>query len=227
MPASIIGRFSRSFLTASVFVQRAYTTLEQLSSQEYLLRSKQVTKQLVEEIAPLAALLKHLERPDLGVHCRVFGGNSGFDAQIRFSGRPVEEGFLKPLYFVEVTCAVAPNDYLHREALATTGTVFGGDDIGRTGSRKRGDAKIVSKPVAVDMDAHVTALVPLVREALRSKSAKSYPAPCILLVNTTPDRPMSISDWARVAKEVAAAVDRQRFVATYLVDWYENVVISI
>src|SRR6266568_9195787 len=100
MPASIIDRFSRSFLTASAYVQRAYTALERLSSQEYLLRSKQVTKQLVEEIAPLAALLKHLERPDLRVHCRVVGGNSGFDAQIRFSGRSVEEGFHKPLYFV-------------------------------------------------------------------------------------------------------------------------------
>jgi hypothetical protein len=58
----MLNELRRSFLTAPVFVRRAYAALEALDGAKYRSRSaKAGVKELVEEIIPLAALLKHME----------------------------------------------------------------------------------------------------------------------------------------------------------------------
>ena len=143
--ASIMLRqFRRSYLTASVFVRRAYNAIAALDGDEFRARRDDV-KGLVEEVMPLAVLAKHLENPELQVRCKYVGGDANHDARLRLSGVPVDQGFFERDYYVEVTSALSPLDYLRREALTRYGSVFVGSEIKRVRSRKRGIDEIVSQ----------------------------------------------------------------------------------
>jgi hypothetical protein len=223
----VLDRFRRSFLTVPVFVRRAYSALEALDGDQYRMRSIAGAKELIEEVIPLAALLKHLEIPDRHVRCRFVGGDQDHDAQIRISGPEVERGFLEHRYFVEVTSALSPDDYLQREALTRYGHVFGGRDIRRVGSKKRGDDQIVSRAVAIDGQAAIENAVTWVKTRLMAKAAKEYPSPCILAVNVEPERRLSLSEWSVLAREVQGSVGRNRFKLTFVVNWLTNTVFNI
>ncbi len=146
----MLEQFRRSFLTTGVFVRRAFASLESLSAEEYWKRSLPGSKELIEEILPVATLIKHLEVPDRRVRCRFVGGSENHDAEIRLSGPEVEAGFLEPFYYLEGTSAGFPKAHLRREAMARHGHVFGGPDIRRVGSRARGTDDVESRAVAVD-----------------------------------------------------------------------------
>jgi hypothetical protein len=217
-----LQRFTKSFLTAPVFAIRAYRELEALNGDQFRMRSVPSSKQLIEEVIPLAAWLKHFEIPDRHVRCRYTGLDGPCDAMVRIAGPEVEHGFLRGEYFVEITTAVSPKDYLRREALTRDGHVFGGDDIRRVGSGKGGT--IVSRATAIDGTAAVDNVIAWVKDGLARKAAKSYPTPCLLLVNVEPDRRLGIDEWATVARAVRGSVNRSRFERAFLVDWQTNFV---
>jgi hypothetical protein len=223
----MLDRFRRSFLSVPVFIRRAYSALEALDGDQYRMRSVAGAKELIEEIIPLAALLKHLEIPDRHVRCRFVGGEKDHDAQLRISGPEVEHGLIEHHYFVEVTSAGSPVDYLQREALTRYGHVFGGGDIRRIGSKRRGDDQIVSRAVAVDGHAAVENAITWIKTRLMAKAAKDYPSPCILAVNVEPERHLSLSEWSVLASEVQGSVDRHRFKLTFVVNWLTNTVFTI
>jgi hypothetical protein len=223
----MLDRFRRSFLTVPVFVRRAYAALEALDGDQYRMRSVAGAKELIEEIIPLAALLKHLEIPDRQVRCRGIGGDQDHDAQVRIAGPEVEHGLIEPRYFIEVTSAVSPDEHLKREALTRYGHVFGGGDICRIGSKRRGDDQIVSRAVAVDGQEAVENTIAWVKTRLRAKAAKEYPSPCMLVVNVEPERCLSLNEWSVLATEVQGSVDRHRFELTFVVNWLTNTVFRI
>lgn len=222
----MLRQFSNSYLTAPVFVGRAYAAMAALDGDKYRARSAGV-KELVEEVMPLAALLKHLENPELHVRCKYVGGEASHDARLRLSGMPVDQGFFERNYYVEVTSAVSPLDYLRREALTRYGSVFGGPEIKRVRSRKRGIDEIVSQAAAQDGDSPLLEAITWVNERLSAKAEKEYPQPCILVVNVEADRPLGLGEWAALAKGVSGKAAQAKFRKTYIVEWYGNVVFSI
>lgn len=223
----MLDRFRKSRLTALTFVRRAYAALRTLDGDQYRMRSVPGSKQLIEEVMPLAALVKHLETPERNVRCRWIGGDGDYDAEIRFSGPEVDHGFLEESYFVEITQALSPTDFLKREALTRYGSVFGGDDIRRVGSRARRDDRIESRAVAVDGEAAIGDVINWVRERLEAKAAKNYPAPCLLTINVEPGRPLTLAEWVRVLAAASTSLDRTKFALAYLVQWSTNTVFRI
>lgn len=197
-----------------------------LDGDQYRARGSGV-KELVEEVMPLAALLKHLENPELSVRCKHVGGYANHDALLKLSGVPVDQGFFERDYYVEVTSAICPLDFLRREALSRYGSVFGGPKIRRVGSRKRGTNEIVSQAAAQDGDSPLLEALSWVKDRLSAKAEKEYPKPCILIVNVEPDRPFGIGEWAALAKGVSGNVDRKKFKMTFIVEWYRNTVFLI
>jgi hypothetical protein len=221
----MLDRFRKSFLTVPVFVSRAYSELEALDGDQYRMRSVPGAKELIEEVVPLAALLKHLEIPGRHIRCRFVGGQAGHDAQIRVSGRDVDLGWLKPSYFVEVTVAVSSIDFLKREALTRNGYVFGGEDIQRV---KKGKTRgVVSRAAAVDGEKAVDDVIAWATKSVAAKGAKRYPRPCILVVSVQPERPLRVREWSRVIEALHPSVDRSRFERAFLVDWGTNTVFQI
>lgn len=224
---SATEKFSKSYLSTATFVSRAYSALEHFSDNEVLLRKGSGCKELIEEIIPIAAFLKHFESPGRRVKCRYFPGNQNYDAKIRIRGGGLRLGFVEESYFLEVTSAVSSYDFLEREALSRYGSVFGGGDIRRIGSRGKGDDQIVSKAVAEDGDAVVVRASDWVRERLSAKANKKYPEPCILLVQVEPERPLSVHEWSIVAENTQGSVNREVFAATFLVNAWRNFVLQI
>lgn len=223
----MLDQFRASFLSASEFVVRAFGALERLSTTEYLRRRGADTKRLIEEVVPLAALLQHLWIPDRYVQCKFIGTDRGHDAEVRIAGPEVERRYLPPLLHVEVTTAVPGSDYLVREALDRGFTVLGGYKIERR--KRRGDKEdgIVDRAVAVDVPSVAAETAELIRKAIVKKSRKNYAKPCALLVNATPRRRHDLQEWARVAREVAPHVDRERFHYVFVADWQRSVVFAV
>jgi len=169
---SASNEFSKSYLSTSVFVSRAYASLERLSGDEVLLRQKD-GKKLVEEIIPIAAFLKYFEIPGRRVNCKYFPGNQNYDARIKIRGNEVRRNFLKESYFLEVTSAVSAYNYLERESLSIHGAVFGGGKIHSEGLKHQGNRRIISEAVAEDGDAVVIKASDWIRECLKAKAGKA------------------------------------------------------
>ena len=179
---SVTEKFSKSYLSTATFVSRAYSALERLSDDEFRLRKGKGCKELVEEVIPIAAFLKHFEIPGRQVRCKYILGNQNYDAVIRIQGKDVSLGFLRESYFLEVTTAVSPYDFLEREALSRYGSVFGGGNIRLVGPKRKGDDRIVSTALAEHGDAVVVKASDSARVRLSTNAHNKYPDPCILLV---------------------------------------------
>lgn len=217
-----------NFITVSVFVQRAYRELDSVDKNNYFLRKGDGTKKLIEEILPLTAFLKHFERPGRKVKCRYFPDNHNYDAIIKISGYEVNQRFIENKYFVEVTLAEEEyTEYLRRESLARYGFVFSGNNIRRIKNKKNGTDIIESKPTGHDADFPVKNSIKLVKMALERKNQKAYPSPCILVIEVKPERPLSLSEWVMVKNEVRNSVNRDKFRATFMVDWSTSQVFEI
>jgi hypothetical protein len=171
----VIEQFTKSYLSPSTFVRRAYASLEHLSANEVRLRRG--CKKLIEEILPIAAFLKHFEIPGRRVTCKHFSGNQNYDAQIKVKGPEVRSGFIKQMYYLEVTSAVSSYAHLEREALSRHGSVFGGGSIQVVGSKHKGTRNIFSRAVAQDQDAPVIEASQWIEECLKAKSNKRYRSP--------------------------------------------------
>ena len=222
-----IEKFSKSYLSTATFASRAYSTLKQLSNKDFLLRKGNGYKELLEEILPIAAFLKHFEIPGRQVKCRYFPGNQNYDAKIKIQGEEVRPAFTEESYFLEVTSAVPSYDFLEREALARYGSVFGGGNIRRAGSKRKGNDRIISEAVAEDGDAVIVKASYWIKERLDAKANKVYPEPCVLLVQIEPERPLSIREWSIVAENISGSVNREVFAKTFLVNAWRSFVFEV
>lgn len=223
----MLEQFRRSFISSSTFAQRAYRAFERLDAKSIVMRNGVGTKTLIEEVLPIAAFLKHLEIPSRHVRCQLARRGADHDAVIQLAGPEVEQGFWEPSYFIEVTSAVSGTDYLEREALIRNGGVFGGGKIRRVGCKARGNDKIISEAVAVDAGEAVVNVAKWIAERIRAKCAKMYPQPCILLVDSQPERRLTMHEWAEVAAVAGQAADKKRFRAVFIVQWERNFVFEV
>jgi hypothetical protein len=220
-------KFSKSYLSTATFVSRAYSIIEQFSNTEFYMREG-ARKKVVEEILPIAAFLKHFEIPGRQVKCRYFPGNQPYDARIKVHGEEVQSGYIEQSYFLEVTSAMSSYDYLEREALSRYGSIFGGGNIRRIGSRQKGNNQIVSEAMVEDGDAPVKKASEWVIARLQAKAKREkYPEPCILLVHVEPERPLCIREWLIVVENIQSSVNHDNFKATFLVNAWRNVVLRV
>lgn len=211
-----------------MFVQRAYKALDALTSEEYYRRPNAEMKALIEEVLPIATFLKHMETAGRTVRCRYAGGSaSPFDAQITIAGREVERGFLEPMYHLEVTTAENPKEHLRRESLWRHGSVYGGPGIWRVGSKAKSNKDVKSVAVAVYGTAAAQLMAELVNKRVSEKAERQYPSPSMLVVNASPDKAITVRDWANVADAAAEALARSSFDRCYIVEWGTNTVIPV
>lgn len=222
----VLENFAKSYLSVAAFTRRASAAYEGFSDVEIRSRTRG-SKELMEEIIPLAAFLKHIENPGTQVRCRYFPGNQNYDAKILISSPSV--GISKKRFFVEVTSAISPVEHLKREALTRYGVAWFGDAIYRTGSRRKGNDQLRSTPVTEGIEDIIGKITKMIEEQLKKKANKRipYPKPCILLVTAKSEWPLSPRAWATVAEDISSAVDRTLFVATFLVEPWKNIVIEV
>jgi hypothetical protein len=223
----LLDQFRSSFLPVGTFVDSAYNALDTVSVEALYKRGNSETTLLLQEILPLATFLKKFERPGRRIFCRYAGGGSSpFDAEIRVEGREVELGFLEPSYYIEVTTAEYPEQYLARESLRRYGFVYGGQSTKRIRAPD-GTSDVESHAVARhagDVAKHLTTLV---HDAIVLKAAKSYPEPCLLVVDAVPDKPITLLEWANLAREMTPDLAASRFKGCWIADWVSNTAVEV
>jgi hypothetical protein len=214
-----LEQFRRSNLSASTFAQRAFREMEGLSAKDYWNRPKRSgAKKLIEEVLPLAMIVKYLDIPGRRVRCRYLGqSDDTCDGLVTISGQWVNNGWLESQYFIEVTSAQFPNEHLKREALARYGSVFEDPGIHRVGSKRKGNDRIVSSAVAQDGDAVVTAAAEWIAEAVDKKAGRSYPKPCCLVIALEPERPLYLAEWLTLVQSFPRDLVKGDFAFTFLV----------
>ena len=218
-----LEKFLGGFIDSFEFAKLAYQEAASLTNEEYFKLSGSA-KQLIEEILPIALLAQHLRTPELHVDIRWFNDSEARDGKIRLQGKPVDIGFYQAEYFVEVTTAVSPKDYLQREALYEDGIVYGGDTIHRHG--KRG-SPIISEPEVLEGKATVIRATNWIIDCVRAKASKTYPNPCILIVNVKPEKSLSILDWAYIFETIQTDVIESDFESIYAIDVYHSTVVLL
>jgi hypothetical protein len=214
-----LEQFRKRFLTAATFGQRTFKEMEALSHGSYWRRNKRDgSKQLIEEVLPLAMVAKYLDIPGRRVRCKYLGQSDDIsDGVIIIKGEWVDSGSLKPRYNIEVTTAQFEREYLMREALARYGSVFDDPDIHRTESRHRGNDQIISRARAHDYDKIVNDAICWIADAVAKKVAIDYPQPCILVIAIEPRRPLHLGEWLTIVRSFPRDVAKCKFDQTFLV----------
>jgi len=196
----------------------AFSLLDDLHKEPPVISRSADTKRLVEEIVPIATLAKFLEGPECHLSLTYVADHENFDALVDVAGALVDTGHCEPRYYLEVTSAVAPHEYLQREALARNGLYFGGPDIRRLGSRRRGTAQVESKLSVRHSAADATAACEWVKTAIAAKASGDYPSPCLLLIRVEPESHLTTYEWLGIVESSHLSAASSDFSAVYLVN---------
>lgn len=230
---NILEDFRATYLSVGMWVEKTYDALEQFTEEEMRQRKRGVSKEVVEEILPIAAFLKYFEIPERRLRCQYAAGDHRlYDAQLQISGKEVEKGFLQGNYFLEVTVAMASDEYLRLEALERYGKVSTGDKLRRVGSRRKGNDKIISRPLAQDREIAVNETAYWIAERLGDKLTKSkknqnsYPKPRILIISVKPRWPLRMYEWTTILENIQSKVDSTIFERIFIVDPWKNIVLE-
>jgi len=170
-------------------------------------------KKLIEEILPISSFLRCFERPGLDLYCEYFSGSQKFDAKIYCEGLLVQRQSLKAEYFLEVSIACHPKDYLKRECLEKGIPVFGGNKIERL---KNGNIK--SSPEASDRKGSIEEHFEFIRARIRQKIGKGYPPNTYLIVPLFPDTLLMADGWIEVINRLTAIENTSKFCGLFIYD---------
>jgi hypothetical protein len=218
-----LKKFSAKFTDSFEFFKSVYQEASSLTSDERL-ELQRPAKQLLEEILPIALLSQHLRTLDLQIDVLWCGDSQEYDGKLKLEGKPVNRGLYERQYFVEVTTATSPIRYLQREALLKNRFVNGGDDIHRLGQR---GSPIVSNGQVQNVEAPSRQVIEWIVKCLESKADKTYPTPCILVINVDALEYLSVLDWADVFRAINPKAIESNFTAIFAIDTYHNSVISL
>jgi hypothetical protein len=220
-----IEQFRRR-LPAFQFAEKAFAELDNLHASGAHRRSEHGVRELIEEVLPIACFVKHLEGPERHIEAQFHGGNEKFDGKLWIRGAVVKEGYCEPGYYLEVTSAISPTEYLQREALERYGHVFGGPDVQRIGSRRKGGDQIISQPRVADRQARLQEVQEWVLREVGEKSKKDYPPPCFLIVRVEPDSIFSAFDWYEVTEEVSETLPLNAFAGVWMLNTSSGIVLQ-
>jgi hypothetical protein len=188
MKNALLQSLDDHFLDGLKFCSQVYEIFEKVRTTpeglEALRMRRGKCKKLVEELLPICKYIHGKYRPGRYISVRWKDGNQKYDAELRSVGEYVSLGFYPASSFIEVTCAVHPNDYLAREHLNVGGAVFGLGGLARTK-----DHKVSSIPLAQNGDDFIYKYADLVLNELAKKAAKSYPEKTTLVMQFSLNRP--------------------------------------
>ncbi len=190
-------------LSSKEFVEKAsYALLREIDSEGGISRLRRRTgkfKKLIEEVLPISFFIRCFERPGLDLYCEYLSGNQSYDAKIYCEGLLVEKQSLKSEFFLEVSIACHPKDYLKRECLERGLPSFGGNDIERL---KNGTIK--SSPEVSDSDELMEKHFEFIKSRIDGKNKIQYPPDTYLIIPLFPDTLIMRNEWLEIIRRLAS-----------------------
>lgn len=180
------------------------------------LRKGDFCKKLVEEIFPIANFLGSFERVGLNVECQYFSGDQSFDAKIYCDGLLVDKKAVLNEYFLEVSLACHPKDFLKRQALEQGVPFFGGYSIEKT------NGIIHSTPEVHSNDLIVLEHLNFIQSRINKKAAGCYPDNTYLIIPLFPDSIILWDEWIRIIGKMYGGISSMPFSGIFVYDIVSN-----
>lgn len=218
MRTAPLSQFDGILLDGLEFCSKVYALFESIRSERngpsrFRRRPTRVEKKLLEELIPICKYVQASYRPGRYMSVRWVDGSQSYDAELLQRGSYISENYYPSTAFLEVTCAVHPNEHLSRELLDTKGGTFGLEGIRRL---KNGD--IESIPVCYQNRQFIETFAAIVNEQISKKESKPYPVNTTLIVECTLNMPYMPEEWGELISCVRAALSKSRFREIYLYD---------
>lgn len=189
------------------FCRIAYDLFEYVKEHDqdgYELRKRpRNIKELIEEILPISVYVRTKYR--LGNYIQVCwtSRTACFDAEIKV----MEES-----YFLEVTCAVHPKEYLVRELLNKQGYCYAADGVKKIGR------DITTECISYDNSSFIEHFVDLIALRIHKKMGKNYPQNTILIICCELDIIYFSHEWNILEEKVRALNIEHNFKEIFIYD---------
>ena len=216
--ASPLAEFDGQWLDGLSFCAKVYALFEAIrrgsdGPSRFRRRPSKLEKKLLEELLPISKYVQASYRPGRYISVRWADGSQRFDAEIKQSGDYVSHNYYPPAGYLEVTCAMHPNEYLSRELLDTTGNAFGLEGI-----RRLKDRTIESVPVSYSNREFVEQFAEILRERVAAKAELTYPEDTTLIVQCTLNMPYFPDEWGDLMSRVQTSLPSSKFREIYFYD---------
>ncbi|HEY6530305.1 MAG TPA: hypothetical protein VIZ65_16580 [Cellvibrionaceae bacterium] len=224
-----LSQFDGKKLDGLVFCSTAYSFLEKIRSfpgglSSLRMRKTKAEKKLLEEILPICKYIQYKYRAGLYISVCWSSGNQNFDAETIQKGFYVEKGFYPKNGFLEVTCAVHPNDYLHRELIDAGGISFGPGTLIRAN-----DKTIHGAPIYYSGHEFIDDFSAIVLKAIAKKSAvpTRYPPNTTLIVACSLNRLYSHHEWQKLIEKIQSVLPENNFSELFIYDQAQEYIASL
>jgi hypothetical protein len=216
-PLAPLAQFDGQLLEGLEFCGKVYALFESIRAEDdgksrLRMLASPLEKKLLEELLPICRYVQASYRAGRYISvCWVYG-NQGFDARIQQRGSYVSQDFYPAEAYLEVTCAMHPNDHLGRHKLDQDGYAFGLNGL----SRVKG--KIESVPSGYSNHEFVEEYRKFLLEEIAKKAQKTYPENTTLIVRCTLNLPYTRDEWEMLVASVRASLPSTSFDEIYLHD---------
>ena len=180
------------------------------------LRTGDFNKKLVEEILPIAVFIGSFERVGLNVECQYFSGDQSYDARLYCDGLLVEKKSVLNEYYIEVSLACHPKDYLKRQATEQGVPVFGGNQIEKV------NGIISSLPSVRTIDSIISEHFDFINQRIAKKASGSYPDNTYLIVPLFPDTLILWNEWTSIIGKFSSCITAMPFSGIFIYDTVSN-----
>jgi hypothetical protein len=214
-------QFDGNLLDGLEFCSKVYALFEEIRDSDngttrLRMRPSQVEKRLLEELLPICRYVQASYRLGRYISVRWINGSQSYDAELVQRGAYVCENYYPAASYIEVTCAMHPNEYLSRELLETKGGGFGLDGIRRLKS-----GEIESVPVSYENMSFVDSYSKILLERISKKSEMHYPENTTLIVQCTLNMPYMPNEWDALMAIIEKELPQSPFREIYI---YENTI---
>jgi hypothetical protein len=215
-PVPALADFHNKQMDGLEFCSKVYALYESIRNApdgvtRMRMRPSSLEKKLLEELLPICKYVQASYRPGRYISVRWVHGNQAYDAEVRQRGAYVGPNLYPETGFLEVTCAMHPNEHLSRHLLEQQATSFGLD-----GLRRLRGGKIESVPVVQKNKDFVYSYSKLLLEQVIKKASVSYPDNTTLIVQCSLNYPYMPDEWELLLSEVEARLSETSFREIYL-----------
>jgi hypothetical protein len=218
MSASSLMQFDNQLMDGLEFCKRVYDLFDEVQGSDngpsrLRMRPTRLEKKLIEELLPLSRYIQFNYRIGRYISICWIDDNQTYDAEIMQTGFYVNDNFYPPKAFLEVTCAMHPNDYLNREMLEVHGYSYGVENVSRTP-----DGGVTSDQQLMSGTEFIPPFAEIIHQRISKKSELPYPKNTSLIIDCSLNYYYFDSEWQKLMSIVRDNLPETSFKEIFLFD---------
>jgi hypothetical protein len=213
-----LSSFDGQLIDGLQFCINVYTLLEAIRSRpngisDLRMRSTQLEKKLIEELIPICKYIQSNYRAGRYINVCWAQGNQQYDAILDQKGFLVEQGIFPERSYLEITCAMHPNEFLGRERLERDG--FFND---YTGLSRKKDRSIESAITVYRDSSFIIEDAEYISKCIRKKCDIDYPDNTTLVIQSSLSTIYGSHEWGKLVEYIKTDLPNFKFDEIFIYD---------